>query len=129
MRQSFKFYLLNETNSHLNSKIGDILSALQSLHEDAPHLSNQLLTRLTKNLTNEIRKVLKSGWQDSDKELLYVLQKVGVAFAKALSNDSGEKSDIKELVANAVQELEQASGRSKDTTNDLGSVESEDAEI
>lgn len=105
----FKLYLINETNQHLAQKIGDILTALQSLNDDAKHLGSRQLIQACKGISNQIRKILKDNWPDTSLDALKSLQKVGVALMRAIDSNQ----DIKETIASAVQELQQ-------TSNDLG---------
>ena len=119
----FTFYLLNETKTHLSQKMGDILSALQNLHDDAEHLGTRQLLKASQGIVNQIRRVIKETWPDTEMESLKVLQRIAVALSKAID----ENTDLKDVIASSVEELQQASGG--EPVNDLGGEnESPDAE-
>ena len=110
----FTFYLINEAQSHLSQKIGDILSALQNLHDDADHLGTRQLLKASQGIVNQIRRVIKETWPDTEMDSLKVLQKIAVALSKAID----ENTELKDVIASAVEELQQASGGQQ--VNDLG---------
>lgn len=117
MKPNFKIYLLNESKSHLGQKIGDILTALQSLSEDSPHLGSRQLLQASKGIANQIRKTVKDDWPDTETATLRILQKVGIALMKAID----ENGDLKDVIPSAVQELQKASSDLGEPVNDLGS--------
>jgi len=120
----FKSFLLNEDKYYLGQRTGDILSAVQSLHDDAPNMGNRVLTRSLQEIVNQIRKILHGSWEESDLKYLKKLQKIGVAIAKGID----VKSDLKELVASASQELEDLVNKMDVPINTVGSNEEEEGE-
>ena len=58
----FKEFLLNESRAYLAQKIGDILSALQELKNDAPNMGARDLTQYAMRIVMLIRRVLHSSW-------------------------------------------------------------------
>ena len=110
----FTLYILNETKTHLSQKIGDILSALQNLHDDADHLGTRQLLKASQGIVNQIRRVIHETWPDTEMDSLQILQKIGVALSKAID----ENTNLKDVIASSVEELQQASGGHP--VNDLG---------
>ncbi len=118
----FKSFLLNENKYYLSQKIGDLLTALQGLSEDAPNLGNRALIRAAQGIVNQIRRILHGRWDDEDVNFLKTLQKIGVAICKAIDT----KDDIATVVASCSAELEKISGESGEPVNDLASDQEPD---
>lgn len=119
IKPKFGQFLLAESKNYLGQKIGDILSALQSLHDDASHLGSAKLVKASHGIVNQIRIVIHDDWPDTEIDTLQSLQRVGVALAKAIEDDG----DLPETLAAAVQELQQLSGDMGEPINDFGSSE------
>jgi hypothetical protein len=115
----FTLYLLNEQRAYLGQKLGDILTAVQNLHDDAANLGTRQLTKATDGIVKQIRRIIKDEWPDTELPVLQTLQRVAVALAKAID----ENADLKEVVAGAVQELQKASGDLEEPVNNFGSEE------
>lgn len=117
--RSFKETLFLETNNYLSQKVGDILSAIENLHDDSNHLGSGQLVKASKGIVNQIRRIVKDDWPDTEINSLKTLQRVGVALAKAID----ENGDLKDVLGSAVQELQQLTNKSGEPINDLGSME------
>ena len=115
----FKNYLLTESKDNLMPKVGDLLSSAQSLSEDIPNLGPRDVATYTSLFVNQIRKILHGSWDDSDKNILKVLQKIGVNLAKAVE----EKGDVPALIEAAVAALEKISEKTGKPINDVASDE------
>lgn len=115
----FKDFLLNENKYYLGRKAGDLLTAVQSLGEDAPNLGNRALLRAAQGLINQIRRILHGRWDDGDIKYLKTLQKIGVGLCKAID----EKDDIAVVLSSASQELENMLNKMEVPLNALGSEE------
>lgn len=113
----FKNFLINENKYYLGQKVGDLLTALQSLSEDAPNLGNRALIRSSQGIVNQIRRILHGRWEDEDVNSLKELQKVGVALCKAIDT----KDDIAAVVASSVDILEKITQDMEVPVNDLAS--------
>ena len=77
MKFGFKSFLLNEASVYLAQKVGDILSALQELREDAPNMGTRDLTQYAMRIVVLIRRVLHSSWPKDEQPNLLILQKAG----------------------------------------------------
>jgi hypothetical protein len=117
MRLDFTLYLLNEQRAYLGQKLGDILTAVQNLHDDAANLGTRQLTKATDGIVKQIRRIIKDEWPDTELPTLQTLQRVAVALAKAID----ENADLKDVIAGATQELQKASGDLEEPVNNLGS--------
>lgn len=98
----FKSYLLNEQQEYLAQKIGDILSALQSLSEDSQNLGSRQLVRAADNVVNQMRRVLNGRWSRQEAKYLKQVQKSAVALAKAV--DTNE--NLPEIISGVASALE-----------------------
>lgn len=113
----FKKHFFVESRAYLGQKIGDVLTLLQNLQEDAPNLGNRQLISSLENVVNEIRRILHDNWADSDINKLKILQKSGVAIMKAIESNQ----NLVEILGSVIKELEKAT---KDVTiNNLASQE------
>lgn len=115
----FKEYLLNEDKDYLGQKAGDILSAIQSLGEDAPQMGARAVVRAAEGIVNQIRRILHGRWDEKDLKYLKKLQKIGVALMKGIDSDG----DLEEIVASAQHELENVLDDMGTPINTLGSEE------
>lgn len=98
----FKQFILNESQAYLGQKVGDILTAVQELNDDAPNMGSRDLIRFSERIVNQIRRVLHSNWPREEKKHLAVLQKVGVALMKAIE----EKDDLQGVISSSNSMLE-----------------------
>jgi hypothetical protein len=115
----FKSFLLHENKYYLGQKAGDLLTALQSLGDDASNIGNRTLIRAVQGIVNQIRRILHGRWDDGDFKYLKVLQKIGVALCKAID----EKEDIATVLSSAGTELEDLLSKMGVPVNSLGSEE------
>lgn len=116
IKGGFTEYLLVEERSHLAQKLGDILTALQNLNDDASHLGIRPLIKAAKGIVNQARRVLHDKWNDTENDALKALQRVAIAIMKSIDEDG----DLKDVIASSVQELEQTSGQMGEPVNQLG---------
>lgn len=98
----FKQFILNESQAYLGQKVGDILTAVQDLRDDAGNMGARDLTRFSERIVNQIRRILHSNWPREEKKHLVVLQKVAVALMKSIE----EKDDLPGTIAGAASSLE-----------------------
>src|SRR3990167_2198109 len=103
----FKYYLMHENRIYLGQKVGDILTAVHGLRDDAKSMGSRNLVKYSEKVVNQIRRILHSNWPKEDHKYLKQLQKVGVALMKAIE----EKDDLENIVAGASQELEKLAGK------------------
>lgn len=99
----FKNYLLKEQTEYLAQKIGDILSGVQALSDDATNLGSRQLVRAADNIVNQMRRILNGRWSRQEIKYLREVQKIAVALAKAV--DSNE--NVPEILAGSATALEQ----------------------
>lgn len=121
----FKNFLINENKYYLGQKVGDLLTAIQSLRDDAPNMGSRVLIRSAQGIINQIRRILHGRWDEEDLKHLETLQTIGVALAKAIDS---KDEDMAEVVASAAAELEQLTGSLEVPVNNLGSEEDEPEE-
>jgi len=114
--EQFRYFLLNESKQYLGQRAGDILTALQNLHEDAASMGNRALIRASTGIVNQIRRILHGRWDDEDVQHLKSLQKIGVALMKAID----ENDDLQEVVASSVSEMEGMLDKLQVPINSLG---------
>lgn len=112
---SIKHFLLNEEKIYLGEKVGDILSSLQELQEDATNMGKRHLMRVVKSIVSQIRRILHGSWSYEEEPYLKELQKIGVALMRGL--DTNE--DLPSLVKSCTETLEQLSGKLDEPTNTL----------
>lgn len=125
MNLQFKDFLLNENRVYLGQKIGDILSAVHDLQQDEPGMGERHYVRFAEKIVTAIRRILHTPWPRSEHQYLKQLQKIGVALAKTID----EKGELKQLMPNVKQELEQLSGKLGVPINQMGMQEVEPAEL
>jgi hypothetical protein len=98
----FKYFLLNEDATYLAGRIGDILNAVQDIQQNAKGMGTKQLVRGSERVVNQIRRILHTNWGNENLETLEIIQKAGVAIAKAIE----EKDDLEEILKNAGQEIQ-----------------------
>ena len=99
---SFKYYLLNENNISLSSKVGDVLTAVHDLQTDIDNLGTRHVVRVSDSIVNQLRIILHSQWSPRQQKHLEQLQRIAVF----LKNTIEEKGDIKEVIPTVARELE-----------------------
>lgn len=118
----FKDYILLESRVYLGGKMGDILTALQELRDDAKSMGTRSLVRYSEKVVNQIRRVLHTHWPKDELKFLRPLQKIGVAMMKAIE----EREGLAEIVAGSADELEKVIGKMGVPINKLGANTSQD---
>lgn len=113
----FKYFLLNENQAFLAQKIGDLLSALQELEQNAGHLGTRQQVKNSEEIVNYIRRILHVHWSKEEEEYLRILQKVGVAIMRAID----EKDDLASIIASSTKEVEKIMSDMGVPVNNLGS--------
>jgi hypothetical protein len=98
----FKQFLLNESKAYLGQKVGDILTAVQELNNDAANMGTRDLIRFSERIVNQIRRILHSDWPKEETKYLTTLQKVGVALMRSIE----EKDDLPGTIAGSSSVLE-----------------------
>lgn len=99
---NFKQYILTENKIYLATKVGDILTAVQELRDDAKNMGSRDLIRFSERIVSQIRRILHSNWPKEEVKYLKVLQKVAVALMKAIE----EKDDLGTIIAGIATTLE-----------------------
>ena len=100
----FKEFLLNETSAYLGQKVGDVLTALHELRDDAANMGARDLTQYSQQIVNQIRRILHSSWPKEEKPHLVQLQKAAVAIMAAIDKKSDLPGTIS-AVASAVEKI------------------------
>ena len=100
------------------------MSVVQDLSQDAGNLGNRALIRSVQGVVNQIRKILHGRWSDNELKYLKVLQKCGVALAKAVD----EKEDIPAVVASVANEIQELLNGLEVPINTLGNEETGEEE-
>lgn len=118
----FKDFILHEHRVYLGQKVGDILTAVHDLRDDAKSMGSRNLVRYSEKVANQIRRILHSHWPREDHKFLKPLQKVGVAIMKAIE----EKDDLEQVIAGAATELERLAGKLGVPLHKLGIPEKEE---
>jgi hypothetical protein len=113
--QGFKGFLLNEEKSYLGHRIGDVLTVVQDLQTDIEGMGLRQITRIAQDIVNQIRKILHSEWSPRQMPQLRELQKVGVALMKAIE----EKDDLKQIIPQLSQKIEEIGGKLGEKMNNL----------
>jgi|SRR6185437_15697770 len=115
----FKQFLLLEQEEFLAQKIGDVLTALQSLADDSPHMGNRQLVKLSEKIVEQMRKILENRWSRDEESYLRGVQKAAVALAKACDTNQ----NMPEVIAGAKTELESIQKKLGAPVNNLGNIE------
>lgn len=119
----FKEFLLKENNeNYVTVKVGDILTALQTIYEDSGVMSKRDTDDYLMNVVNRIRPLLKTK---SNPVYLKTIQKVGINLMKYLDPQTPTLNvDTKSLILSCIKELENlVSG--KGTLNKVNNKEDE----
>jgi hypothetical protein len=120
----FKDFILLENRVYLGGKMGDILTALQELRDDAKSMGSRSLVRYSEKIVNQIRRVLHTHWPKDELKFLKPLQKIGVAMMKAIE----EREGLEEIIAGSTGELEKVLGKMGVPINKIGANTSDDPE-
>lgn len=120
----FKDFILLENRVYLGGKIGDILTALQELRDDAKSMGSRSLVRYSEKIVNQIRRVLHTHWPKDELKFLKPLQKIGVAMMKAIE----EREGLEEIISGSAGELEKVLSKMGVPINKIGSNTSDDPE-
>lgn len=115
----FRQFLILEQEEFLAQKIGDVLTALQSLADDSANMGNRQLIKLSEKIVEQMRKILEGRWSKEEEPYLRSIQKAAVAIAKAC--DTNEK--MPDVIVGAKNELEKIQGRLGAPINNIGNVE------
>ena len=78
----FRSYVLNENRAFLGKEIGNILTSLQEIQEEASKIG--------------------TNWSGDDIKFLKSMQKAGIALAKALE----ENDNLEQVISGAISEIE-----------------------
>lgn len=122
MMDQFKYFVINEQKFYLGQRAGDILTVIQNLENDASNMGNRALIRAIQGVANQIRRILRGRWDESDIQYLKRLQKVGVALLKGID----EKEDIEQLIVSCSAEIQSLLNDLEVPINSLGSQEEPD---
>ena len=98
----FRSFVLNENRMFLGQEIGNILTALQEIQDEAKKIGTKNLVRFTDRIVCQTRSLLGGHWSDDDVKFLKGMQKVGVALAKALD----ESDNLEETISSCVGEIQ-----------------------
>lgn len=101
----FKEFLLKENNeSYISVKVGDIITALQTIHEDSGVMSRKDIDDYLTTVVNRIRPLLKTK---SNPVYLKTIQKVATNIMKYLDPQVPNAGlDAKTLITGCIKELE-----------------------
>jgi hypothetical protein len=98
----FRSFVLNENRAFLGEEIGNILTSLQEIQEEASKIGTKNLVRFTDKIVCQIRSLLGGHWSGEDIKFLKSMQKVGIALAKALE----ENDSLDQVISGAISEIE-----------------------
>lgn len=115
----FKEFLINENQSYLAQKIGDILTASQELRDDVKNMGGRDVIRFTERIINQIRRILHSNWTKEELKTLKVLQKIGVSLSKGIE----EKDNLPEIISTTTSLLEKLSADLGQPINKIASAQ------
>jgi len=118
----FKSFIFKENRAFLGKEISEILTSLQEIQDEAKKIGTKNLVRFTDKIVNQIRSLLGGHWLDDDLKFLKGMQKVGVALAKALSDND----NLEDTIASSVVEIQNILKKMNVPVNDLG-VQRQDA--
>jgi hypothetical protein len=122
MKIQFKDFLLNEDKAYLGQRIGNILSALQDLVQNAKGMGTRHLVQSSETIINQIRRILHTHWPQEHEDGLKRLQKVAVAISKAIE----DQDDLEGILQSGSQELEGLLGDMDTPVNQLTSPPEEE---
>lgn len=112
----FRSFVLNESRTFLGKEIGDILTSLQEIEEEASKIGTKNLVRFTDKIVCQIRSLLGGHWSGDDIKFLKSMQKVGVALAKALD----ESDNLEQTITSAISEIQNTLKQMNVPVNNLG---------
>lgn len=115
----FKNFLLQENNTTMSQKLGNILHAVQDLEENGASMGSRQQSENAEKIVNQIRRILHTHWGEKQKKNLKKLQGIGVAIMKSIE----EKGDVQDVLSSSSQELEQVLGDLGTPVNTIGSPE------
>lgn len=98
-----EYELLTESSLNLASSLSDILDSISRLSEEQPNLKYHSIKKGIDNVTNRIRTILSSKWDEENDIHLKSLQKIGVALAKVASED---KENVIDILNASIEELQ-----------------------
>lgn len=101
----FRRYVLAEQTEFLGKQIGDVLSALKSLAEDAGRLGTRQIIRVSDQIVDDMRRILKGRWPTEDYGHLQELQKVAVYLKKSCDSNEKPLTDVVQACKAAVENL------------------------
>lgn len=99
---TFKTFLLNEQQAYLAQKVGNILSALQDLKNDAKNMGTRDLNSFANEIVVHMRNILHSSWPKEQEKHLLSVQKMAVALMRCMD----EKGDLPEIIAQVADNME-----------------------
>ena len=102
MSLTFKDFLLNEQQAYLAQKVGNILSAVQDLKNDAKTMGSKNLNAFSNEIVVHIRNILHSSWPKEQEKHLKNLQKMAVALMKCMD----EKGDLPSVISTVSSGME-----------------------
>lgn len=98
----FRSFVLNENRVFLGKEIGNILTSLQEIQEEASKIGTKNLVRFTDKIVCQIRSLLGGHWSGDDIKFLKSIQKAGIALAKALE----ENDNLEQVIGSAISEIQ-----------------------
>jgi len=119
MMGEFRKFLLLEQEEFLAQKVGDVLTALQSLADDSANVGNRTMIDWSSKIVDQMRKILEGRWSKEEEPHLKRIQKAAVAIAKAIDNN--EK--MTDIIAGAKNELEAIQQKIGSPIHSLANVE------
>lgn len=99
---NFKYFLINEQQNILAQKIGDVLSALQTLNDDLSNLGSKDKNTYSDRISSDIKSLLRKNWPKEEIKYLGKLQAVAVAIKKTIE----ERGSLEDLLPNVIEELQ-----------------------
>ena len=115
----FKQFLITENKKFLGKKLSDVLNSLNDIQQDAPNLGQRHLVRLAEKEVNNLRSILKKSWSEPiTQNYLPDIQRIAFNLAKTIE----DKGDLKDMLPQALQELQTVSGRLGVKQNELEGV-------
>lgn len=105
MKIEFKKYLLNENTVLLSQRIGDILSAIQTLSEDPKNIDKR---NKTENIVNQIRRIIHTKWPSNQQNNILLLRKCAANLMMSVDPKKEERPELDVVLsscANSLQEI------------------------
>jgi hypothetical protein len=100
----FKEYLINENKSLLSQRIGDILSAVQTLMEDPKNIDKR---NKTENIVNQIRRIIHTKWPSNQKNNILSLRKCAANMMMAVDPKKQDRPELDEVLKACSDSLEE----------------------